>query len=528
VSPSGRLIALASVLLLMLTAGSARASARSRHGSTGRGGSIRVRHRSTARGASAARPRSHGAAVAPVVGSTPTSPPIPPGFLGLSLEFYAVHKYTGDDPNAVNPVLVQLIRNLTPGQAPVLRIGGDSTDQSWWPVPGVLPPRGIDYPLTPEWMRTTSALAQTLGAKLIVGVNLMLDRPALAAVEARALLAGLGNSVEALEPGNESDLYATLPWYLTTAGKPVYGRPRLYTVPQLLQEFSNVVHALPAAPIAGPTFANLPWLSAGLGGFLASEPQVRVVTFHRYPLRGCNTPPTSPSYPSEANLLSDAAQSGLAQGVAPYVTIAHAQGVPFRIDEMNSVACAGRQGVSDTFASALWMLDTLFELANVGVDGVNVHTLPGAHYQLFAFTHTNGTWTAAVQPEYYGMLMFAEAAPPGSRLLPISGVADGPLKVWATLAQDGTMRIVLINEDPANAQSVVLQPPGGGAPATAVQLTAPSETATSGVSLGGQSFGDSTGSGVLTGQLQTTTVSPALGLYSVTVPPGSATMLTLP
>ena len=35
------------------------------------------------------------------------------------------------DPAQINPVLVQLIRNLTPGQAPVLRIGGDSTDVSY-------------------------------------------------------------------------------------------------------------------------------------------------------------------------------------------------------------------------------------------------------------------------------------------------------------------------------------------------------------------------------------------------------------
>jgi hypothetical protein len=392
----------------------------------------------------------------------------------------------------------------------------------------VLPPRGIDYPLTPGWIRVTAALTKALGAKLIVGVNLMLDRPALAAVEARALLAGLGSSVEALEPGNESDLYGTLPWYLTAAGKTVYGRPRSYAVPQFMQEFSNVVHALPSVPIAGPTFANLPWLSAGLGEFLASEHGLGLVTFHRYPLRGCSVPPTSPSYPSIANLLSDTAQSGLAQGVAPYVTMAHAHGLPFRIDEMNSVACSGTHGLSDTFASALWMLDTLFELDNVGVDGVNVHTLPGARYQLFTFSHTGTSWQADVQPEYYGMLMFAQAAPPGSRLLPVSGVADGPLKVWATLAPDGTIRIVLTNEDPANAQSVVLQPPGGGAPATVEQLTAPSMSATNDVTLGGQSFGDVTDTGMLAGQQQTTTVSPLLGLYTVTVPAASATMLTLP
>jgi hypothetical protein len=465
------------------------------------------------------------AVLSPVVGSAPTSAPLPPGYLGLSLEFYAVHEYTGSDPGAINPVFVQLIRNLNPGQAPVLRIGGDSTDQTWWPVPGVLPPRGIDYTLTPGWIRTTAALADTLGAKLIVGINLQLNRPALAAAEGRALRAGLGGSLEAFEIGNEADLYGTLPWYLTASGKVRYGRPPSYSVSDFIQQSADVGHALPPAPLAGPTFANLTWMAEGFSQYEAANPGLAVVTFHRYPLRGCHVATTSQAYPTVANLLSDYSQSQLAQGVVPYVAMAHAHGLPFRVDEMNSVACAGSHGVSDTFASALWMLDTLFELDNVGVDGVNVHTFPGAHYQLFSFTHSGSRWQADVAPEYYGMLMFAQAAPPGSRLIPIGGLPDGSLKMWATLAPDGTERVVLINEDPANPQSLVFRAPGSSA--SVEGLTAPSVDATDGVTLGGQSFGDATATGLLPGPPQTSTVYPLLGLYSLTVPPGSAMMLTL-
>jgi len=479
-------------------------------------------------GATRTHARAHASAslVAPVVGSAPTSGPLAPGFVGLSMEFYAVHEYTGSDPNAINPVLVQLIRNLAPGQAPVLRIGGDSTDQTWWPVSGVLPPRGVDYTLTQGWIRTTAALAKTLGAKLIVGINLMLNQPALAGVEARALLSGLGSSLEAFEIGNEGDLYAALPWYHTSNNKAIYARPPSYDIADFIQDFSDERSAFPPAPVAGPSFANLPWMSAGLSQFLAAEPGLSLVTFHRYPLRGCNVDPGSPAYPTIANLLSDYSQSELAQGVAPFVAMAHAQGLQFRVDEMNSVACAGSHGVSDTFASALWILDTLFEMANVGVDGVNIHTLPGARYELFTFTRDGNTWQADVHPEYYGMLMFARADPPGSRLLPVTGVPDGALKVWATLAPNGTIRVVLINEDGSSAQSVLLNPPGHSTSATVEQLTAPSIGATDGATLGGQSFGDGTTTGVLAGP-QTTTVSSLLGLYALTVPAGSAMMLTL-
>ena len=84
------------------------------------------------------------------VSGTPTRRTIPSGFLGLSLEYPAVEAYAGKDPNAVNPVFEQLIRNLTPGQAPDLRIGGDSTDGTWWPAPHLHPPRRFKIAITPN------------------------------------------------------------------------------------------------------------------------------------------------------------------------------------------------------------------------------------------------------------------------------------------------------------------------------------------------------------------------------------------
>jgi hypothetical protein len=53
---------------------------------------------------------------------------VPFGFLGLSLEYSAVEAYAGRDPRALNRVFVQLVRNLVPGQAPVIRIGGAAAE----------------------------------------------------------------------------------------------------------------------------------------------------------------------------------------------------------------------------------------------------------------------------------------------------------------------------------------------------------------------------------------------------------------
>jgi hypothetical protein len=459
------------------------------------------------------------------IGAAPTGQAMAPGFIGFSLEYKAMHLYTGRDPRTVNPVLVQLLRALAAGQPPVLRIGGNSTDTTWWPMRRVIPPAGINYGLTKGWLRTTQALARTLGARLIMGINLAAGRPGLAAAEARAILQGIGRQyIQALEIGNESDLYGFLPWYRDRRGRVVLSRSQHYNLSAFIRDFTRWRAALPAVPLAGPTFSSLNWMS-GLDTFLSDEPGLGLVTFHRYPLRACTTDPGSPAYASIPNLLKDQSSIGLAQGVAPFVGMAHSRGIPFRLDELNSAACSGRRGVSDTFASALWVLDTLFNMAAVGVDGVNIHTLPGAAYEPFTFTRHGNVWHAFVHPLYYGLLMFAQAFPPGARLLPVS-VPGGPVKVWATSAADGTTRVVVINKDSATPVLVQLQLPGAPTAASAESLLAPSISATRGIALGGQGFGSNTGTGTLPGSPTVTTINPQSGVYSVELPPASAILLT--
>jgi len=460
------------------------------------------------------------------VGSTPSGPSMGSGFVGVSLEYGAVHAYTGRDPRAVDPILVGLLRGLAPGQSPVIRVGGDSADQTWWPIRGTVPPPGVQYSLTPGWLRTTKALAAATAARLIMGVNLAGGRPAVATAEARAFLHGIGRRyVQAFEVGNEPDLYPYVGWYHDRQGRARFARGSSYTVGAFTREFARWRAALPNLPLAGPAFAELTWLN-GMSHFLATDPRLRLVTLHRYPLRAWLTDPTSPYSATIPNLLSDFSSSQLAQGVAPYVAMTHAAGHPFRIGEMNSAAGRGRYGVSNTFAAALWVLDTLFNFAAVGVDGVNVHSLPGAAYEFSTFSQSGRSWTAFVHPEYYGMLMFAQAFPPGAQLLHTSASPSGPVKVWATRDSSFHTRVVLINKDPANTYSVTLQVSGMSSSAQLERLLAPAVSSTDGVTLGGQSFGDETSTGVLPAPPQTETVTPTLGQYTITLPPASAAMLT--
>jgi hypothetical protein len=461
--------------------------------------------------------------VVATLGSTPISRPIPDGFVGVSLEFKALHLYTGRDPTAINPVFVQLLRNLAPGQSPIVRIGGNSTDDSWWPVPGVVPRAGLSYRLTKGWLRTTRALAAALNARLILGVNLAAGRPELAAAEARAFEQGIGRRyIAALEVGNEPDVYPSFAWYRNSLGRVFFARGRGYSPAAYMRDFARWRAALPGFELAGPAWAHpdwLPWLDR-----YVAERGLGLVTLHRYPLRGCAMP-SSPTFASIPHLLGDTASSGLAQAVAPYAAIAHAHGLALRLDEINSAACSGKVGVSDTFSSALWALDTLFNLASVGVDGVNLHSLPGAGYELFTFKHTAGGWQAFVHPEYYGLLMFAQAAPPGSRLLPVAA-PPGPVKLWATAGRDGRTRVVAINKD-SSAHQVALQVPTLGTTATLEWLTAPGLAATADVTLAGVSFGPQTDSGALNAPLHPDIAYPFLNTYTLDVPAGSAVLVTL-
>jgi Glycosyl hydrolase family 79 C-terminal beta domain len=456
----------------------------------------------------------------------PSGRTIPAGFLGLSFEYPAVAAYAGTDPAAVNPVLLQLIRNLAPGQAPSLRIGGDSTDSTWWPLPGVAKPPGIKYTLTPTWVRVTGALARDLGARLILGINLELDSAREASAEAQALLSGIGrSSIAGLEPGNEPELYGTFSFYILPNGRRVTGRPSSYDFFDYLRDFSRITGAFPRVSLVGPATGGPRWIPE-LGTFLAAQPRVGVATLHKYPLQTCFIAPALPQYPTIGHLLAPGASTGLAGAVAPFVAVAHERHVALRIDEMNSDSCGAAPGISNAFVSALWALDAVFEMARIGVDGVNIHTYPSATYQLFKFTDLGGRWSAFVAPEYYGLEMFAQAAPPGARLLDVSG-ALGRVRPWATRARNGTVHVVLINEDAERSHTVAVRIPALHGTATLARLLASGLSATTGVTLGGQTYGSATVTGTLAGHSTVVAVRKTGAGYVVTVPAASAAMLTL-
>jgi hypothetical protein len=439
---------------------------------------------------------------------------VAPGFLGVGIEYKTMWRYAGRNPRAVDPVFEQLVRNLSPRQPAEVRIGGDTTDWWWWPVPGMRHPRGVTQALTPRWAAVASAFAQAVNARLIMGINLRANSVKVAVTEARELLSRMPpGSIEAFELGNEPDIF----------GRFDSGRGH-YNFHTFLRAWTRIAKAMPEVPLAGPAFTGSPW-SDDLGRFLAKEPLVRIATGHRYPLSNC-VQPNSPVFPSISNLMAPQASYGLAQGTVRWIKTAHADHLPIRIDEMNTTPCPESAALLRTFAESLWALRVLFEMADVGANGVNVQTTAAGTDDLFTPTQSNTGWAAAVQPEYYGLLMFAKAVPPGAHLARLSQSSTAPIQAWATRATDGTIRVVVINLG-TQQNTVAVNAGATGGPGVLERLEGSSLTTTYGVTLGGQTFGTETTTGRLAGRRSTSKVTPRRHDYVFTMPALSAAMLTI-
>ncbi len=462
--------------------------------------------------------------------------PLPNNFLGVAFTYRPIPGWVGPASQPVDPVLVRLIRNLAPHGRPLLRIGGESADHSWWPIAHYRKPFGITYNLTPAWTRAALRLAKAAKARLMLGVNLQADRPELVKVESHELLRRIGAKyIQSFQIGNEPNLYPSIPWYKILNGHPVpaysklgtsvFARPRSYGPADFANEVSRMLRAMPRFPIAGPETTSAPWLAA-FTRFLHPAGRAITLTAHAYGGNKCIKDPSDWHFPSVAHLLSLAASRDQLAEVGRYIGIARSRGDGFRVDEMGTVSCSGLSGVSNSMASALWVLDTLFSMDAAGVNGVNLHTVKGVN-QLFVPSHAHGRWRASVGPWYYGALMFTQAAPAGSRLLDVANATHAATRVWATIAPDRRVRALVLNDSVNTTFRVVVRNPAGYGrrPGTLELLRAPSAYATHRITLAGRSL-QWTASGELQKPI-TLRVKRGAGGYAVTLPPASAGLLTL-
>jgi hypothetical protein len=171
----------------------------------------------------------------------------------------------------------------------------------------------------------------------------------------------------------------------------------------------------------------------------------------------------------------------MASTIKPAVRLARRVHLPVRLTEINSVTCKGKRGVSNTFATALWVPDSLFEFMRAGARSVAIHVRTDTINMAFSLTPRG----VHAYPMFYGMAAFARTLGAHPQLLR-TGMRSSPgfhLKAWAV--RDGrALRVMLINKG-SRSGFVRLRLPAGGT-LTMQRLLARSAAATAGVTLAGQ------------------------------------------
>jgi hypothetical protein len=450
---------------------------------------------------------------------------VPSSFFGLSTEYWALPLFESDT-TAFERVLSLL---HVPGDGPlILRIGGDSADQSFWdPKARKIPDWAFE--LTPGFLSRLRALVQRDRVKLIVDLNLLTDNALTAAAWARAAETSLPHgSIAGFEIGNEPDLYERRYWVDMTARSPLVSRPMPLelTPATYVEDFAAYARVLgensPDIPLVGPAVAHprvgLPFISALIQD---QRSELGMVTGHLYPYSKCVKNPKSSSYPTVARVLSRRATSAFATDLSSAVAVAHRAGLKFRLTEFNSVTCGGKAGVSNTFATALWAPDALFTAMRAGVDGANLHVRDHTFNAAFTITRRG----LQPRPLLYGLMMFTRTLGPQARLvkLHLSAARSLDLSAWAVEVRGRILHVLLIDKGSRTVRVDLRLP--ASATGTVQRLLAPSPYSRSGVTLDGQQLGYA---GDWTGTPRAERVAPGVsGGYELMLPRRSAALISV-
>ncbi len=499
--------------------------------------------------------------------------------MGLSYErnHLAENLFTGS-----NSALINLFKQLGPG---ILRIGGGSVDTTPW-VGTATPAPGEEVGTA-----TVSALFDFLDATgwtVLYGLPMLacptgtyLPSPACSVItpappqqgtatsqqdEATAVLSSAGGYLYGFEIGQEPDAYAIdgVPGFFDPSD-PGHIDQATYTqfLPQWQAAYGVVHPAVPAAMFTGPA------ASAGTKGVMYyaapfAEPspagargEFGLLTQHYYFAyangMNCGRATSSPWTTGPGTASSPTCSGQLAGLLAPdpalvggsgmlqrLKTAAAGAGVPYRMAEGNSFSGGGLPGISDSQASALWLLDYLFANAAAGSTGVNLHGGGDSDSYTPIADNSNGvvcgstlaqslgitcqkggdaTIDPGVRPEYYALLMFALA---GQGPV-VSATVSSPLDLTAyaiTPGAETTTNVVIVNKDATKTAQVSVNLGYAAPGATVTVLTAPSLTATNGLTLAGATISpDSPWAG------NPVNATASNGHLTVDVPPASAALV---
>lgn len=375
---------------------------------------------------------------------------IPDDFLGLGYETSAVAQ-----PgffSAKNIRMIHLYQNL--GSHGLIRIGGNISDHTRF-IPDGTATAKTEREVTiinRACLNDLGDFARATGWRVMWGLNLGTGTRGEAADEAVAVDHALGGSLQSFEIGNEVDL-------MRKFAKDFDAYHGAYS------EYKAAIRAkLPHAVFSGPDSADS---FEFVQKFVAAESADMALATHHYYRGGASDSRST----IRRILIRDAAFDSRLEQLQ---TLCAPHQLGYRINEVNTFYGGGREDVSDTFCSALWCLDYVFDLASHGCAGANLETDINqlGFISFYSPIVHDAAGVCSARPEYYGLLAFAMAGR-GELLATHIEKDDRNLTAYATRDPGGAIYLTVINKEFAEDATIELALPAGFKAGEVFRLRAP-------------------------------------------------------
>jgi hypothetical protein len=378
-----------------------------------------------------------------------------PRFLGLSYEMSMLLPMNGRyyfDPN--DQALINTFQTLG---IKSLRVGANAVDDPRIPVPQE---KDIDM---------LFKFARAAGVKVIYSFRLKNGDPSESARLAGYIAAHDTDVLDCFSIGNEPGMYIPKFDAFYAQWKPHY---------------DAILKAVPAAMFDGPSEVKEHAYALELPKVLFADGHLAMASDHYYFLGSGRAGEKNPSA-TRSRFLSNNLHAQYEKDYAEIGAVLAAQGVPYRMDELNSCYNGGAKDSSDTYASTLWALDCTHWWAAHHILGMNYHTgeslgrdgsggtnlaavggVPIAGVNVdpnyTAFVHQADGHGIAMRPQAYAFLTFSQGARGQSLEVKIQAAPAFNFNAYAYRDHDDSIFVTLINKsfgDNAQPASVLLQLP---------------------------------------------------------------------
>lgn len=362
-----------------------------------------------------------------------------PRFLGLSYEMSMLlpknghYYFDANDTALVNTFKTLGIKSL--------RVGANAVDDPRIPVPQE---KDIDQLFD---------FARAADVKVIYSFRLKNGNPTNSARLAAYIAAHDADALDCYAIGNEPNFYL---------------KPFATFFDHWKPHYDAILKAVPDAMFDGPSADGSYALNLAKAVFPGGH--LAMASDHYYFLGSGRAGEKNPAA-TRARFLSNRLDASYERDYAQVGAVLAAEGVPYRIDEMNSCYNGGSKNSSDTYASTLWALDCTHWWAAHHILGVNYHTgesvgrdggFGAPNYA--AFLRSADGKGFIMRPQAYALLAFTE----GAHGRPIEVKIQSPpafnFNAYAYRDTDGSFYLTLINKSYGNhAQpaAVSLQLPSG-------------------------------------------------------------------